>query len=74
MKICNVSSRVIKFEDVIEGVVFTLPSTKEEGPFLKIEAATDVSDNAVNLVNGSLKAFHDKASVIPWPNAYLTLE
>ena len=62
----------INFEDLALGAVFTCPYDEYPGPFLKMEEQNN--NNAVDLETGNVLCFQNYESVIPWSNAYLTLE
>ena len=62
----------INFEDLALGAVFTSPYDEHPGPFLKMEERNN--NNAVDLETGNVFCFQNYESVIPWSNAYLTLE
>ena len=73
MRIVTQATRAtIPFGDLYLGTVFTCPSQERPGPFLRSEACED--SNAVDLETGNTFYFHSDESVIPWHNAYLTLE
>jgi hypothetical protein len=73
MRIATPAQRAtINFEDLALGTVFTSPDDQYPGPFLKMEEQND--SNAVDLETGNTFFFQDYEPVIPWHNAYLTLE
>lgn len=73
MRIVTPAQRAtINFEDLALGTVFTSPDDEYPGPFLKTEEWNN--GNAVDLETGNAFYFQYYEPVIPWPNAYLTLE
>jgi len=68
-----VQRATITFEDLALGTVFTCPNDEYPGPFLKMEEQT-YGNNAIDLETGNAFCFQGYESVIPWHNAYLTLE
>jgi len=62
----------INFEDLALGTVFTSPDDKFPGPFLRTQEWG--GNNAVDLDTGNIFYFQNYEPVIPWHNAYLTLE
>ena len=74
MRIATPAQRAtINFEDLAMGTVFTSPDNLYPGPFLKMEEQAS-GNNAIDLETGNAFCFPGYESVIPWHNAYLTLE
>lgn len=69
MNIQDKRKKIVKFKDYQPGQLFHPPSCRDV-----IYMATGDTGKAVNMFSGNIEPYHPENSIVPIPNATLTLE